>query len=61
MGSFDRIVTTVIKCARCGDDHYGMAFSELAEPVADRGGIWTHVGLCQNSGDTVFLRIDFRK
>ena len=49
----------VSNCARCGDDHRGVVFEQLDNPVSDAdGAAWDYWAACPNNGQPILLRED---
>ena len=51
------VTTTVLGCARCGQNHEGLTFKRFAQPIVDPDGtIWDYWTLCPVSDDPILLR-----
>jgi hypothetical protein len=60
METGDMRLVTVLRCARCGQDHELMLFRRIkGQPMEDADGVtWTYWGICPTTGDPVMLRDD---
>lgn len=43
-------------CSACGETHE-VTFQPLRHPFPDGDDFWTHVGLCENEGEPIFVRV----
>lgn len=56
MAELKTVVTTVIGCARCGNDHEAIEFKRFEIPIKDDDGLWEYWALCPVSGDPILLK-----
>lgn len=45
-------------CARCGDDHEGLAIYRFERPLAAGGVTYDHWALCPSNDDPILVRIE---
>lgn len=57
-GSPGVVLQDVRRCARCGEDHYKLAFHPLTRPIVIRDDVasYTHWGTCPTNGEPVLYR-----
>lgn len=52
----NQIVSDVLHCARCKQDHAKLIFKKFAIPILDNDGEWGFWSLCPVSGDPILLK-----
>lgn len=50
------VITGIAGCSACGKNHHSMRFVTLVKPQTIQGHEYTHVGICPNTDEWVYLR-----
>jgi len=51
------ITTTVLHCARCGENHEDLLFSLFTNPIEDSDGtVWAYWAMCPITDEPILLR-----
>lgn len=57
--NLDVIVTDVLNCARCKDDHEKLEFHRFTHPIVDTDNtVWNFWAACPGCGQPILLRVE---